>query len=280
MSMLYMEIWGGGFSSCALIVATVLFAFQIYCDFSGYSDIAIGASKVFGIDLMTNFRSPYCSRNPQEFWRRWHISLSTWFQDYLYIPLGGSRVKVPRYVLNLLITFTVSGLWHGASWTFVVWGAYHGILVSSYVLVRKFRERHAGVEKKESSRFVSGARTLLSVVATFVLVDIGWIFFRADSFSDAWFVVSHLFADFSLDPAYIVSQLSLMGFDKESLILVVVLLVFLVAVDTVNYRRPIAEVIGRQKTAVRWGIYLAVSAVVVLCFMFTAQSQNFIYFQF
>ncbi len=275
----YENVSGGGFEGPALVFATFLFAFQIYCDFSGYSDIAIGASKVFGIDLMTNFRSPYLSRNPQEFWRRWHISLSTWFQDYVYIPLGGSRVKVPRYVLNILITFTVSGLWHGASWNFVIWGAFHGILVASYVLLHRFgKSIFKGKTVKRPGAHAVGV--VLSVVATFVLVDIGWIFFRADTLADAWFVLSNLTTGWSFDLSVYVGQLSLMGFDKETLLFVALLLVALFVIDLINYRTPVAERLGKCSTPVRWTVYIAVSYVVVFAFMFTAQSQNFIYFQF
>src|SRR6185437_2139101 len=115
------------FSAPTLALASVFFTFQIYCDFSGYTDIAIGVARLAGIDLMLNFRQPYFSKSIGEFWHRWHISLSTWFRDYLYIPMGGSRVAIPRYYLNVLIVFLISGLWHGANWTFAIWGALHGI---------------------------------------------------------------------------------------------------------------------------------------------------------
>ncbi len=152
--------------------------------------------------------------------------------------------------------------------------------MSSYVLIKKAKRSRKGVRKLAVSGFLPRARVLLSVMATFILVDLGWVFFRADNFSDAWFVVSHLFADFSFNSSYLVSQLSLMGFDKESFFLVVLLLGLLIVSDVINYRKPIAEVIGSQKAILRWTIYLVVSAIIVFCFMFTAQSQNFIYFQF
>src|SRR5690606_34889815 len=125
-------------SGITCIVATIFFAFQIYCDFSGYSSIAIGSARVLGIDLMENFRRPYLATSIKDFWGRWHISLSTWFRDYLYIPLGGSRVRVPRHIMNMLIVFMVSGLWHGASWTFVIWGALHGLYQTVELLLNKF----------------------------------------------------------------------------------------------------------------------------------------------
>src|SRR5690606_39664978 len=128
------------YSGFPLIVATLFFAFQIYCDFSAYSDIAIGTARIMGFDLMENFRQPYFARSIREFWARWHISLSTWFRDYLYIPLGGNRVPFPRHLLNLFIVFLVSGLWHGASWTFVIWGALHGLFVVGEAIWERIKQ--------------------------------------------------------------------------------------------------------------------------------------------
>ncbi len=154
------------------IAATVLFAFQIYGDFAGYSLIAIGTAKLFGFDLMTNFRRPYFSASVSEFWTRWHISLSTWFRDYLYIPLGGNRVAKPRWLFNLFVTFLVSGLWHGANWTFVVWGALNGI----YLIV-------------EALLFKKNRKGIFNVLITFCLINFAWIFFRANSIESALYIV-------------------------------------------------------------------------------------------
>jgi alginate O-acetyltransferase complex protein AlgI len=159
-------------SSITLITATVFFTFQIYCDFAGYSNIAIGCSKLLGIDLMTNFKRPYFSQNVSEFWSRWHISLSSWFRDYLYIPLGGNRVNALRKKTNLIITFTVSGLWHGANWTFVIWGLINGV----YLIAFK------GLNIKRS---VNIFNTLLKIMTTFVLINITWVFFRSEDISQA-----------------------------------------------------------------------------------------------
>ncbi len=173
-------------SGLTCIVATVFFAFQIYCDFSGYSGIALGAAKVLGIDLMENFRRPYLSTSIKDFWSRWHISLSTWFRDYLYIPLGGSRVSLPRHLINLLIVFMVSGLWHGASWTFVIWGALHGIyLVVEHLLHRFVFKKKAPVRK--------GWRQLPAYLLTFTLASFAWIFFRADSVGTAFTIIQNIF---------------------------------------------------------------------------------------
>lgn len=178
-------------TSLAVILATVLFAIQIYCDFSGYTDIAIGCARVMGIRLMKNFDRPYSARTVREFWSRWHISLSSWFKDYLYIPLGGNRVSLPRNLINVFIVFIVSGLWHGASWTFVLWGALHGI----YQIVGRFTLplRNAFwslLDLSENSIPVS----LLRRVNTFILVCFAWLLFRANSISDAGILLGKLFS--------------------------------------------------------------------------------------
>ncbi len=156
----------------SFVAATILFAFQIYGDFAGYSLIAIGTAKLFSFDLMANFNRPYFAASISEFWSRWHISLSTWFRDYLYIPLGGNRVKKPRWLFNLFITFLISGLWHGANWTFVVWGALNGIyLICEALFLKKKR------------------KGILNVFVTFVLINFSWIFFRAESIGDAFYMI-------------------------------------------------------------------------------------------
>src|SRR5215211_4458511 len=173
----------------ALVLATLAFAVQIYCDFSGYSDIALGSAQVMGVKLMKNFDHPYFARSISDFWRRWHISLSTWFRDYLYIPLGGNRVARPRWYANLFITFLVSGLWHGARWTFVVWGALHGAYLILALVSGDARARvrsALGLERHPT------VLRLWQTTATFALVGVAWVFFRAASLVDAWYVVTHL----------------------------------------------------------------------------------------
>ena len=173
-----------------VILATVLFAFQIYCDFSGYTDIAIGCARMMGIRLIKNFDRPYVSKSIKEFWSRWHISLSSWFRDYLYIPLGGNRVKVPRYLLNIMIVFLVSGLWHGADWTFIIWGALHGFYQITEYLTRNVR---AGAYKRlnidQNGRLASAWKNAL----TFILVCFAWIFFRANNVSELGILLNRLF---------------------------------------------------------------------------------------
>lgn len=171
------------FNSSTLLLAAVLFTVQIYGDFSGYSDIAIGCAKLFGIKLRRNFNVPYFSRDIAEFWRRWHISLTTWFRDYIYIPLGGSRVAKGRVVLNTFIIFLVSGLWHGANWTFVAWGAFHALLFLPLILLGRNR-RHT--DTVAAGRMLPSLRELGQMVLTFLLAAIGWVMFRADSIEGAF----------------------------------------------------------------------------------------------
>lgn len=171
-------------SGLSFIVATVLFTFQIYCVFGGYSLIARGAAKVMGFNLMENFHRPYLSLSTKEFWKRWHISLSSWFMDYVYIPLGGNRVKYSRHLSNLFITFLVSGIWHGANWTFVIWGAWHGVFIIIDNVVRRLGKM-PNQEKWWSKT--------ISIIVVFVIAAFGWIFFRANSVSDAFCIIGKIF---------------------------------------------------------------------------------------
>jgi D-alanyl-lipoteichoic acid acyltransferase DltB (MBOAT superfamily) len=178
------------YSGVSLWLLALLFTFQIYCDFSGYSDIAIGCSRLFGIRLLSNFNYPYISRSIPEFWRRWHISLMTWFRDYVYIPLGGSRCAQWKVIRNTFIVFGVSGLWHGANWTFVVWGLYHGTLIVLYKLL------HVNTKDKDilaAGRRLPSLKELSRVVVTFGLAVVGWVIFRAENISQAWDFVSRMF---------------------------------------------------------------------------------------
>jgi len=186
----------GEYSGIPLIIATIFFAYQIYCDFSGYSDIAIGTARIMGFNLMTNFRRPYFAKSIAEFWRRWHISLSTWFRDYVYIPLGGNRVSIPRNYFNLFITFFVSGIWHGANWTFIVWGALHGWYIVFAKMTEKTRNKFnyfIGLTKNKT------LHNLIRLMITFILVNISWIFFRANNLSEAIYVLKNLFKGLNLN---------------------------------------------------------------------------------
>lgn len=178
------------YGSCELIVATVFFAFQIYCDFASYSIIAVGAAKIMGFDLMENFNTPYLSKNVAEFWRRWHISLSTWFRDYLYFPMGGSRCSKLRSYFNLMVTFLVSGMWHGADVRYLVWGLLHGIYQVIERATKGIRHKVCEFFRVRTDNFSHG---LFQTVITFVLVDFAWIFFRADSMESAINIIVRMF---------------------------------------------------------------------------------------
>lgn len=259
----------GAASSLSLSLALFFFAFQIYCDFSGYSDIAIGTARILGIDLMENFRRPYLARSIREFWSRWHISLSTWFRDYLYIPLGGNRVGRARWLFNLGIVFLISGLWHGANWTFVVWGALHGAYLIIGVVTGPVRDRiWDGVTKLLSlsdSRWAGRTRALLATLITFLLVTFAWIFFRAPTLEEALYVVQKIvFFDGSLNTVQLFAGLGpvkmLFSFAALGLLLL-------------SYRLPL-DLRLRHRT-----VFLAGALFVILLFGFDAGAP-FIYFQF
>ncbi len=177
-------------SGSTLLMAAICFTFQIYGDFSGYSNIAIGTAKLFGIKLMRNFNVPYLSRDIAEFWRRWHISLTTWFRDYLYIPLGGSRVGKAKIIRNTFIIFLVSGLWHGANWTFIAWGAYHALLFLPLILLGKNR-RYTGIVAE--GKVFPSLREVLQMLLTFITAMFGWIIFRSENISQAFEFISNIF---------------------------------------------------------------------------------------
>lgn len=179
----------GNHSGLTLLLATFFFSFQIYCDFAGYSYIAIGSAKVLGFDLMTNFRRPYFAKTISEFWSRWHISLSTWFRDYLYLPLGGNRVKKNRWYFNLFIVFLISGIWHGANWTFVIWGALNGFYLIFAIITQKYRDSLNSFFGLNKNRFVFNC---IQIITTFLLTSFAWIFFRANNVNDAFEIINKI----------------------------------------------------------------------------------------
>ena len=183
------------FSGGTLWLGAVYFAFQIYCDFSGYSDIAIGTSKLFGFEIMSNFRFPYFSRNIGEFWRRWHISLSTWFRDYLYIPLGGSKEGKWKSIRNIFVIFIVSGFWHGANWTFIFWGLFHSALFLPSFFFKTNRKYLSSVIAENT--LLPNGKEFFQVLITFILVTIGWVFFRSETISDSFNFLTQLNFDFN-----------------------------------------------------------------------------------
>ena len=266
-----------GLSGVHFALATVFFAFQIYCDFSGYSDIAIGAAQVLGVRLMTNFDRPYAAQSVAEFWSRWHISLSTWFRDYLYIPLGGNRVAVPRWYLNLLVVFVVSGLWHGAAWTFVIWGALHGMYLIVSLATKTLRGRIAARLRLDR---LGRLQLALRSSVVFALVCFAWIFFRANSLSDALYIVGQLPAGWEhlLDAGWLRQARIDIGVSERYLAVSAGLILLLNLIESHTGGRDIRELFAAQPWLVRWSAYAGLVLAVIN--LGAAKAQSFIYFQF
>ena len=266
----------GDFGPFHAVAATYLFAYQIYCDFSGYSDIAVGASRVMGIDLMRNFDSPYQSRTIPEFWRRWHISLSTWFRDYLYIPLGGSRVSAARHYLNLFVVFTVSGLWHGANWTFVFWGAAHGLMmVASQVRSRLSARLGLGRVWAKIPTVTAG----FQVLVTFNLVVAAWVFFRAASLTDALTIFDcygQVLRGLAQGDLWSLAQPA----PKLWLAPLFLLVAALEAAQYMGRRFDLARRIAQGPTVLRWAAYATLAALVLALGVYGGKPTEFVYFQF
>lgn len=253
-------------SGSTLLLAAIFFSIQIYCDFSGYSDIAIGTAKLFGIRLMRNFNLPHFSRDIAEFWRRWHISLTTWFRDYVYIPLGGSQVSKAKVVRNTFIIFLLSGFWHGANWTYIAWGAYHAVLFLPLILLGKNRKY---LNQVAEGRVLPTWKETGQMLLTFLLVTIGLIIFRSESIGQAWAFVCGI-ADkslFSIPWIYSATYIVPMPF---------ILLLFLVMEWTGRNKECPLKLNGANKV-LQWFVYVLF---VVLVFSFGETSESFIYFQF
>ena len=256
----------------------MFFAFQIFCDFAGYTSIALGAAEVMGIRLRPNFDRPYHARSISEFWRRWHMSLSTWFKDYLYIPLGGSRVPVPRWYANLLIVFVVSGLWHGANWTFLVWGALHGIYLVTGEATRSAR---AGLVARLGLDRVPRLHGAAQRLFVFALVCVGWVFFRASSLGAAWTVLSGLGTGWHgiASRAGLRAALHPLGMTAGNLVLGVAGILVIEVVHELQARGlRVGELISVRPLWQRWTLYYATVAAIVVFGVFLG--DQFIYFEF
>ncbi|MCC8426352.1 MBOAT family protein [Mucilaginibacter sp. UR6-11] len=254
----------GKHSAITLITAIIFFSFQIYCDFSGYSDIALGTARVMGYKLMVNFRRPYFATSIKEFWSRWHISLSTWFRDYLYIPLGGNRRSISRWCLNILLVFMISGLWHGASWTFVVWGALHGFYLIAGIFFNKvFKDRFLIIKNTVTGIFF---RTSF----TFMIVCFGWIFFRANSIDDAFIIIRNI-VTWKGGGFYI-------GSISDIFYSIVALAILLITEYTQEFYSESFSLMNSRYKLVRHLSYVAIILLILLAGILN-QSQ-FIYFQF
>ena len=257
------------FNGLQLTIATVFFAYQIYCDFSGYTDIALGSAEVLGFKLIENFDRPYHSLSISEFWHRWHISLSTWFRDYVYIPLGGNRCSERRHFANLVVTFGASGLWHGANWTYVIWGVLNGV----YLIVGKVT-----AERRDSvlASMGLGQKTRLARVlmwaSTFFLTCVGWVFFRAKTINDAWYILMHFMTDWDF------GQIATEQFLLRQLPIAIIAIAALEVFESLRGRFKLSDVVLRLPLAPRWALYATAIYVVVLFGVF--RQTQFIYFQF
>jgi D-alanyl-lipoteichoic acid acyltransferase DltB (MBOAT superfamily) len=251
-------------SGSSLILGAILFAFQIYGDFSGYSDIGIGTARLFGFNLMQNFAFPYFSRDIAEFWRRWHISLSTWFRDYVYIPLGGSRGSILFQIRNVLIIFLVSGFWHGANWTFIAWGAVNALLFLP-LLIWKRNTVHKDIVAKEKA--LPSLMEFVNILLTFILTSIAWVFFRSNTITDAFNYLKGILNASVLDASI------------EIELYVYLFLLFFIVMEWIGRRQQYAieTTLLKYPSVVRWTFYYAIAMII---FLYGGEAQTFIYFQF
>ena len=257
------------FNGLQLTIATVFFAYQIYCDFSGYSDIAIGSARILGFSLMENFNEPYRALTVNDFWRRWHISLSTWFRDYIYIPIGGSRVGESRLLVNIFVTFLISGLWHGANWTFAAWGALNGLYLVAGRLTSGMRDqffRRIGVEQNGS------VRRAIMLSTTFLLTCAAWMVFRSSNLGDAGYIFMHLARGWDFH------ELRTPNVLLRSLPVAFGAIVLLEAIQIGLPRLPAKFQLINLSPAIRWSVYITTIFTILLFGVF--QTSQFIYFQF
>ncbi|WP_114782701.1 MBOAT family O-acyltransferase [Botryobacter ruber] len=268
------------YSGLGLAVATIFFSFQIYCDFSGYSDIAIGAAQVMGINLMQNFRRPFFARSVREFWSRWHISLSTWFRDYVYIPLGGNRVVKWRWYYNLFLTFVISGLWHGANWTFLIWGALHGFYLLFAIQTEPQRNKLVYLLKVDKQPKLY---TILQIGTTFALVSLAFLFFRANTVTDAWYILNKMVVNAPQELAGLMRQSiaiqKVILFDSYLKFFYMLLMIgLLLTVEKIQSVISIRAYLREKPLVVRWS--LSYLLILVILFLGAFETNEFIYFQF
>lgn len=272
------EYWKYG--SCELILAAVFFSIQIYCDFNSYSTIAAGAAKIMGIDLMENFNTPYFSRSIKEFWRRWHISLSIWFRDYVYIPLGGSRCSAVRKYFNLTVTFLISGLWHGANWTYVLWGGIHGLYQIAGAWKKKYIDQF---NKKFQTKTNSFSYKLGQVIVTFCLTTIAWIFFRSASITEAFDFLYRMFTRWDLWVIF-KGVYQNCGLNTMQFTIAVLSIMVLLTVDCIKYKteKDVIQFLNTQTLWFRWGVYIVIFMAVLIFGIYgpDVDAAQFIYFQF
>ena len=270
------------YSGPSILIAVIFFSFQIYCDFSGYSDIAIGSARVMGFKLMQNFDNPYSSKSMAEFWTRWHISLSTWFKDYLYIPLGGNRVSKEKVYRNLAIVFVVSGLWHGASWTFIIWGAIHAFFLIFGLVTKQWRINSLSVVGIAEKSKVNHA---MSVITTFILATFAWILFRSATFHDAVYIITHLTTGFSklTSISGVKSVFAEVGgndliYGVFNVLTGVFVILMLTVLQKKFHYNSVSTVVAHKPLILRWGFQILLIVAILLIGVY--EEQEFIYFQF
>ena len=247
-------------------IASVFYSFQIYADFSGYTDIAIGTAELFGIQLSENFRAPYLAQSITDFWRRWHISLTNWFRDYLYIPLGGNRVRDFRWGINMMVVFLVSGLWHGSSWNFIVWGGIHGLFQIS--------ERYCPKLRKRDNMLVFWKG--FNIIKTFMLVNFAWILFRIRSFKEFKYILVNIFI-----PSFQDFHILDLGMNKQDMIFSIVMIVLLILVDVFKGKYDLYEIVQRMHFTIRWTLYLlGIFSVILFGYYGDLTEGAFVYFAF
>lgn len=268
------------FNGYRLAIATLCFTMQIYCDFGSYSLIAIGAARIMGFKLMDNFNTPYFALSIKDFWSRWHISLSTWFRDYLYIPLGGNRCSKARNYFNLIVTFLVSGLWHGANWTFVIWGGLHGIL---QVIGKATEGFKTDLYEKTGLIKCKLLMTLCKMAMTFSMVSFAWIFFRASTFDQAATIISKIFTDFSIGELSL-KQLLELGLGEIECYILAVSLIMLVIVDLYKFvrKRSFIDWVNERSIVIRFLLYILCICMIYVFGVYGQEfsASQFIYFQF
>jgi alginate O-acetyltransferase complex protein AlgI len=270
------------YEGISLVVATVFFTFQIYCDFSGYSDIAIGSARVMGFELMTNFKRPYLAQNIVEFWSRWHISLSTWFRDYLYIPLGGNRVSVNRRYVNLFIVFMISGLWHGANWTFVFWGFLHSIYLIGGIYFKPLQDKFSAKSGLSKFPFLEKSFHTFWV---FLLASFAWIFFRTQSMQDGFYIAQHMFHNLfqTIQDALTNKNFGRLKYlyleqSQNDFFLAVLSIGFLLRIDTLDEKKSIWLRLQESNKVLKWFFYFFL--IYFTLFFGVFEKAQFIYFQF
>ncbi len=263
----------------AVLIASLLFAVQIFCDFSGYSDIAVGCAKLFGVNLTENFEKPYSSKSIKEFWGRWHISLSRWLRDYIYFPLGGSRVSKVRWCFNIMVVFFISGLWHGANYTFIVWGLLHGAFQIIGVMTLKYRNKAwSKINVNPEGKLVS----IFRIVITFLLVDFCWIFFRANTIGDAGLAISKIFTNWNISKEYFDSSILSLTLSWKYSIYILAVIAALPFIEKLKYITINPSRLFSQ-SGIRYITYLITTTCIICAWIYLQASNvgsSFIYFQF